>query len=53
MAERVELTPENCEGYHQYSYEMTAVKVHICNKCYNPQKGHDMNYFWKKCGINE
>jgi hypothetical protein len=24
--------------------------AHICNKCYNPEKGYDMNYFDKMKG---
>lgn len=38
-----ELTPQNCPGYHEN--DKARNKVHICNKCYNPQKGYDMEYF--------
>jgi hypothetical protein len=37
------LTPENCLGYHES--EIEKAKAHICNKCYNPSKGYDMEYF--------
>ena len=37
-----ELTPENCMGYHLYPYQRRMAQVHICNKCYNPERGYDM-----------
>jgi len=49
LNEKKQLTPENCPGYHEFGYQREAVQVHICNKCYNPEKGYDMEWFWKKC----
>jgi hypothetical protein len=45
----IELTPETCLGYN-YPYRRKKVMAHICNKCYNPEKGYDMNYFDKMKG---
>ena len=45
MTERIELTPDTCPGYHEYDYQRQVVKAHIFNKCFNPSKGFDMEYF--------
>lgn len=41
---QLELTPKTCLGYN-YPGRRKKVMAHICNKCYNPEKGYDMDYF--------